>query len=180
MTSSVRCERPRLVAPSSLIILGGGGNMPGDKCSNCSMCSSECTYVNAAKVFTLFLPKIFLILSSRNVVLTKGNVAYSLLIIKPSNRHPRYVERLENRLEKLEGLLNKVDSHSSSSSLPHPPAVLSRPTGSQSPRGLRTRRRVYQPPAHQQRRPLHHSGCQQSQFHLTRSQRRRSPRRQRG
>ena len=53
-------------------------------------------------------PKSFSQLSSRNVVLPKGNVLYSLCIIKPSNRHFRYVEQLEDRLEKLEGLLNKV------------------------------------------------------------------------
>ena len=42
------------------------------------------------------------------MVPTRGNVSYSPRIIKLSNRHPRYVARLENRLEKLEGFLIKV------------------------------------------------------------------------
>jgi len=70
--------------------------------------------------FTLFLSSIFLITSSSsNVVLPRGNtVIYSPGIIKLSNRHPRYVGRLENRLEKLEGLLNKVHL------TPRPPPLL--------------------------------------------------------
>ena len=46
--------------------------------------------------------------SSRDAVLTGGNVIYSIRIIKLSNTYPRYVVRLENRLEKLEALLNMV------------------------------------------------------------------------
>jgi len=56
MTSSVRCERPPSLPPPPLIVLGEGRHIPYEKCSNCAMYSSECTYVEATKVRLHTLP----------------------------------------------------------------------------------------------------------------------------
>ncbi|KAI6148273.1 fungal-specific transcription factor domain-containing protein [Pisolithus thermaeus] len=62
-----------------------GSQMPGNKCSNCIACSLECTYLEAA----------------RKRGPPKGFTRLTLFAFS-------YVENLENRLEKMEKLLQKV------------------------------------------------------------------------
>ncbi|KAG6901652.1 hypothetical protein C0995_009543 [Termitomyces sp. Mi166 len=69
-----------------------GGQMPGNRCSNCIAYNFECTYVEAAKA------------NWRNVDLLKGAVfpnSEARWMLNCS----RYVERLEGRVEKLEKVL---------------------------------------------------------------------------
>ncbi|EGN92361.1 hypothetical protein SERLA73DRAFT_99356 [Serpula lacrymans var. lacrymans S7.3] len=70
-----------------------GSQMPGNRCSNCIAYSFECTYVEAAK--------------KRGP--PKGSVScISMRVYCVTVRVIRYVESLENRLEKMEKLLQKV------------------------------------------------------------------------
>ncbi|KAH9992246.1 fungal-specific transcription factor domain-containing protein [Russula compacta] len=64
-----------------------GSQMPGNKCSNCSAYNFECKYEEAAKVCT-----------------PSCDIALPLVPILAS----RYVESLESRLEKMEGLLQRL------------------------------------------------------------------------
>ncbi|KDQ52727.1 hypothetical protein JAAARDRAFT_702130 [Jaapia argillacea MUCL 33604] len=69
-----------------------GGQMPNNRCSNCIAYNFECTYVEAAK--------------KRGP--PKGYVAFPAAHLAGTHRGNRYVESLENRLEKMEKLLSKL------------------------------------------------------------------------
>jgi hypothetical protein len=86
--------------------------MPGNRCSNCIAYSFDCTYVEAAKVCSSYVP-VFLKThnSFRNEDRLKGN--YSIHQQDAINTPCSYVESLENRVEKLEKLLKRVSSSTS-------------------------------------------------------------------
>lgn len=87
--------------------------MPGNRCSNCIAYSFECTYVEAARVSpsrlfrqTFVRRTQFTISETRTA---KGVWMIASILFKCLLIHClRYVEALENRIEKLQKLLSRV------------------------------------------------------------------------
>ena len=103
---------------------GDGGQMPGKRCSNCVTYNLDCTYVEAAKVrylCSLLSDQSLTSSPSRNVAPQKGMSPFSFRIQGVYVCYTlSYVESLENRLAKMEKLLQTVWN---SSSIIHPPTL---------------------------------------------------------
>ena len=94
-----------------LSLAGDGVQMPGNRCSNCISYSLDCTYVEAAKVRSIRLESLCNLMKvGRNADRPRGKSAYgspaTALLMKGAIS--RYVEGLENRLQKMEKLLRRV------------------------------------------------------------------------
>ncbi len=77
------------------VLIGDGGQMPNNRCSNCITYNHECTYVEAAKVRSLLYAK---------------SMDNSIMTVNYQKRGPPkgYVEGLESRVVTMEKLLVKV------------------------------------------------------------------------
>lgn len=85
--------------------------MPGNRCSNCIAYNFECTYNEAAKVMSALIVSMNIReFTPRPEARSAERVreAFYTWIIKLTRGSCRYVESLETRLEKMEGLLQRV------------------------------------------------------------------------
>jgi hypothetical protein len=90
--------------------------MPDNRCSNCITWNHDCTYVEAAKVCAHHFTTDQCFVTSRAEKRSTEGVSIPLGEISPLlTAILRYVESLENRLEKMEKLLRSVRIESSNS-----------------------------------------------------------------
>lgn len=90
---------------------GDGGQMPQNRCSNCLAYNLDCTYVEAAKVCLDALVhdrSSLMTLWYRNADRRRGELILDVCMLCDVISSCRYVESLENRLENMEKLLQRV------------------------------------------------------------------------